>query len=122
MSTRTDMHHGRQGGRFLPDDYVSPLDLAPDCEVCHLPMTVGQYRRHHLCNPSTIVGITACTCPPGCTDVHVGDAGTCDPSCEPCRLMRGAVHADVVEWRKTAPKDAATDVDAPLQLTLEVAS
>ena len=91
MSTRTDIYHGRQGGRWLPDDYVSALDLARDCEACGEPMVVGQWGRHHLCNPNTIVGLPACNCPPGCTDTHVGDKGTCNPTCEVCRLMHGVV-------------------------------
>lgn len=120
MSTRTDLHHGRQGGRFLPDDYEpTVVDLAPDCEACHLPMVVGQHRFHHLCRPNTLVGMTACTCPPGCTDLHVGDAGRCEPDCAPCRLHAGRPHDEIVEWRRHRKTGAATDADAELQLTLE---
>lgn len=28
-----------------------------------------------------------CTCRPGCTSTRWGDAGICDPRCQPCRRM-----------------------------------
>jgi hypothetical protein len=53
MSTRTDKAYGRQGGRFLPDDYTPIPDeaTAPRCEVCGGPMVCGQTGRHGACSP-----------------------------------------------------------------------
>jgi hypothetical protein len=52
VSRKTDLHHGRQGGRFLPDDYVA-IDFknAPDCDVCGKPMILRQATRHAVCSP-----------------------------------------------------------------------
>lgn len=52
MSRKTDLAFGRQGGRFLPDDYI-PIDFknARRCGVCGKPMLVGQRERHAICSP-----------------------------------------------------------------------
>ena len=101
MSTRTDMNYGRRGGHWLPDGHeISTIDRLPLCEVCTKPMAGGQRRRHHLCNPDSMVG-RQCTCVAGCTDELVGDGPTdCDPACVPCRIKRNVLHGDVVEWRR----------------------
>lgn len=107
MSNRHDIHYGRQGGRIV--DYAPPTGQRL-CVVCGQPMTAGQKVRHHLCDPTSIVG-RACTCPPGCTDITVGDTGTCDTACEVCRVMRGRVHADVVEWKPKRTNPASQETD-----------
>lgn len=127
MSTTTDMRHGRQGGNWLPDDY-EPISLltARKCDGCGLPMVVGQWDRHHLCKRNSTVG-RRCSCPPGCTDLLVGDAGRCDPQCQPCELHAGRPYDEITEWKRSqtnqarvADNDPADDT--PEQLTLEGAT
>lgn len=48
-----------------------------------------------------------CVCRPFCTDVRWGDAGRCDPACEPCRVMAGVVYSSPVAAFKAAKKDAS---------------
>jgi hypothetical protein len=58
MSRKTDLAFGRQGGRFLPDDYEA-IDFknAPSCSVCGKPMILRQKGRHFVCSPlSTCCG------------------------------------------------------------------
>ena len=98
MSTRTDMAYGRQGGRIV-DGAPTDFTKARSCDICGGPMLGGQYRHHHLCDTASMVG-RSCSCPPGCTDVTVGDAGTCDPDCQPCTLHAGEIHANVTEWKR----------------------
>jgi hypothetical protein len=43
-----------------------------------------------------------CTCRIGCTDVHWGDAGICDPECRPCRIMSGVTYTNPRTSRKSA--------------------
>jgi hypothetical protein len=52
MSRKTDLAFGRQGGRFLPDNYV-PTDFvnAPPCNICGAPMLLRQKERHAICSP-----------------------------------------------------------------------
>jgi len=52
VSRKTDLHHGRQGGRFLPDDYEA-IDFknAARCDVCGKPMILRQKERHAVCSP-----------------------------------------------------------------------
>lgn len=117
MSTTTDALHGRQGGNFLPDDY-EPLNLllAKHCKSCDLPMVAGQWDYHHLCRTTTVG--RRCSCPPRCTDTHVGDQGRCDPTCEPCRLHRGKEHDEIPEWKRTRKTADTVDDTNPEQLTL----
>jgi hypothetical protein len=111
VSTRTDAHHGRQGGNWLPDDYVPVDERASErCDRCGGPLLVGQFRRHYLCDSSSIAG-RKCTCPPGCTDLVVGDGGTCARDCEVCRRLAGATYGDVPGWKKSKKKDDGTEVD-----------
>lgn len=101
MSKRTDIRHGRRGGRFVPDGY-EPTDFAtaPTCEVCGGLMVVRQRRRHHLCDDESMVG-ARCTCRENCTVDLVGDGPTqCDPGCIPCRLMQNRRHREVAEWQR----------------------
>ena len=98
MSQRTDMAFGRQGGRIVdgaPTDFTN----ARSCDECGELMLGGQYRRHHLCDAASMVG-RSCSCPPGCTDVIVGDQDCCDPRCEPCTLRSGETHANVTAWKR----------------------
>lgn len=62
---------------------------APRCEHCGLPLLAGQRRSHHLCDPNNGEIGHGCSCRPGCTDKHWGDAGTCNPTCIPCRTNAG---------------------------------
>lgn len=101
MSHKTDMRHGRQGGRFLPDNYEAvDFDQAPHCDMCGGLMVVGQHERHHLCDPETMVG-RRCTCPPGCTLNLVGDGDTCADDCTPCRINRNKLHSEVDAWTRS---------------------
>lgn len=95
------MAFGRRGGNWLPDGTDGlVIDRLPHCDVCGKPMAAGQRRRHHLCDPESMVG-RQCTCDVGCTDELVGDGATdCDPACVPCRLNRNVLHGDVVDWRR----------------------
>ena len=112
MSVDTDLRYGRRGGNWAPDDY-EPVDLvnARHCDECGLPVLVANRRTHYACDPTSLVAM-ACTCAPGCTRVHVGDQGSCDPACEPCHLMTGRIHAEVPEWRRKA-KTGADAESAP---------
>jgi hypothetical protein len=98
VSQRTDMAYGRQGGRIV-EGAPTNLTNSRRCDVCGEPMHGGQRSRHHLCDPTSIVG-RACTCPPGCTVTVVGDQGTCDATCVPCTLYAGKIHSNVAEWKR----------------------
>jgi hypothetical protein len=101
VSKRTDMLHGRRGGRFVPDGYT-PTDIigAPRCDACGGQMVVGQKKRHHACDAESMVG-ERCTCRPGCTDQLVGDGPIdCDAACVPCKLMQNRLHKSVPEWTR----------------------
>jgi hypothetical protein len=58
VSRKTDLAFGRQGGRFLPDNYEAvDFKNAPKCSVCGGKMVVGQKGRHSVCSPlSTCCG------------------------------------------------------------------
>jgi hypothetical protein len=63
MSKRTDYMHGRQGGRFMPDDWRSiDIERAPRCDVCGNSMILGQTRRHYVCDDKTTVGKSRAWC------------------------------------------------------------
>lgn len=134
MSTRTDAHHGRQGGHWLDDDY-EPTDVAnaPRCDVCGDSLLVGQHRRHAVCDPASIVG-ERCTCRPGCTNTHIGDRGYVPnddavPTCVVCVRLAGLPYAETAvkhRWRKAtkakaddAPDDGDDDDDQATPLDLE---
>jgi len=54
MSRKTDLAFGRQGGRFLPDNYEAvDFTNAPRCSECGLPMLLKQKGRHAVCSPLT---------------------------------------------------------------------
>jgi len=46
MTARTDVTHGRQGGRIVTGRSDRP---APPCEICGRPMHLGQRRTHIAC-------------------------------------------------------------------------
>ncbi len=69
----------------------------PHCVECDRPMRAGQKRRHHTCTPGDLAG-ERCTCSPGCTDIKVGDRGTCQDDCVVCTLRQGRAHDEYVEW------------------------
>lgn len=86
---RMDLAYGRQGGRVVAGA-PSTGRKARACEACGLPMLV-QARgatRHGVCDPETLEGLV-CSCPPGCTDLRVGDLGGCDPGCQVCARHAG---------------------------------
>lgn len=66
------------------------LERAPRCDVCGKQMAVKR-ARHSSCEPGSLAGLR-CTCREGCTDKAWGDQGTCDPACQPCKIMRGKVY------------------------------
>lgn len=118
MSTRTDIHHGRQGGHWLPDDYEgSPLDNAKPCDVCGQPIIAFGRTRHFVCDERSIVG-RACVCNPGCTDTHVGDQGSCRAGCEVCSLLRGRPYDEIEGWKKSKKTDGGQELDDDAPLTL----
>ncbi len=82
----------------IVDAATDPLAALPRCEACGHPMIAYGRRRHFMCDETTHVG-KQCTCPPGCTDTLVGDGGTCDPECVPCRLFAGTRHDNHPDWK-----------------------
>lgn len=102
MSKRTDILHGRRGGRFVPDGYEqTDFANARHCDVCDGLMVVGQRQRHHACDPETMVA-ERCTCRPDCTRDLVGDGPTpCAADCVPCRIQRNRLHREVIEWSRS---------------------
>lgn len=92
-TSRTDLVFGRRGGGWVPDGHVT-VTTGPPCDVCGRPMLLGQRRRHHVCDDSSLVG-RRCVCPPGCTDRTVGDAGTCAAGCEPCTTHTGQLRSKI---------------------------
>jgi hypothetical protein len=98
MSKRTDLVYGRRGGNWVPDGKTPPINpaRAPRCDVCAMPMVLGQRERHNICDTTTSIA-ERCTCPPGCTTgPRIGDGPRdCDPSCQPCRLHAGQRHIDI---------------------------
>lgn len=112
MSARTDIHHGRRGGNWLPDDYDgSPLDDARRCVACGQPIITRGRDRHYVCDPRSIVG-RVCVCAPGCTVAHVGDQGSCRADCEVCSLLLGRPYDEVEGWKKSKANAEQSDDDS----------
>ena len=52
--TRLDSAYGRRGGALTEGH--RPRRTGPPCDVCGMPMILGQVARHHVCDPDTPVG------------------------------------------------------------------
>lgn len=61
------------------------------CVVCGRAVVGRKVDRHGQCDPTSLAG-KVCVCRVGCTDKTWGDAGICDPNCDPCRIMRGQTY------------------------------
>lgn len=66
-------------------------DNARMCAACGKPMLGWPGRSlHFTCDPQYPLAGLRCTCPVGCSNTHWGNGAVdCDPSCEPCKIMRG---------------------------------
>jgi hypothetical protein len=67
------------------------IDAAKTCTKCGLSMLGWPGRTvHYSCDPELPLAGRRCSCAPGCSDKYWGNGKVeCDPSCEPCKTMRG---------------------------------
>lgn len=102
MSVDTDLVYGRRGGNWAPTG-AQVFDMARYrvCDGCGGAMVARSAgrTRHFVCDPEAVIG-RQCTCPPGCTDLTVGDGHTCAGDCQPCQLRQGLPYDQFNEWGK----------------------